>query len=174
MNLIRKLFAKDDDRAFVRPLYAAIVAQARMPHWYDQGEVADSIDGRFDMVSAILALVLIRIEALGREAAPTAVLLTEIFVEDMDGQLRELGIGDVVVGKHIGKMMSALGGRLGAYRACFVGAAPLAEALLRNLYRGIEPAPGALAHVEAGLHTLHAGLANRPLDHLLAGRIAAP
>jgi cytochrome b pre-mRNA-processing protein 3 len=43
-------------------------------------------------------------------------LLAELFVEDMDGQLREFGVNDVVVGKRIGKLMSVLGGRLGAYR----------------------------------------------------------
>ena len=47
-------------------------------------------------------------------------LLAELFVEDMDGQLREFGVNDVVVGKRIGKLMSVLGGRLGAYRGALV------------------------------------------------------
>jgi cytochrome b pre-mRNA-processing protein 3 len=56
-------------------------------------------------------------------------LLTELFVEDMDGQLRESGVGDVVVGKHIGKLMAVLGGRLGALRAALAaGDAELVEA----------------------------------------------
>src|SRR3546814_2060072 len=63
----------------------------------------------------------------------------------MDGQLREIGIGDIIVGKHIGRMMSMLGGRLGAYRAG-LAEGDLAPALVRNLYRGTAPAPAALAH----------------------------
>ena len=72
------------------------------------------------------------------EAATASVRLTERFVTDMDGQLRESGIGDIGVGKHIGKMMAMLGGRLGAYRDG-LAAGDLDTALRRNLYRGVEP-----------------------------------
>ncbi len=75
----------------------------------------DTIDGRFDMVAAMLSLALIRMETLGLQGEGAR--LTEIFVEDMDGQVRQIGFGDLVVGKQIGKMMSALGGRIAAYRA---------------------------------------------------------
>ncbi len=172
MNLFKRLFARDDDRASVRPLYAAIAAQARQPHWYVEGEVPDTVDGRFEMVTVILALVLIRLDAIGDAGAIPAALLAEVFVEDMDGQLRQLGMGDVVVGKHIGKMMSALGGRLGAYRAGLAGDAPIDEALVRNLYGGATPSPKALTHVEASARAILDGLSHRSLETLLAGNIA--
>ena len=172
MNLFKRLFVRDDDRAPVRPLYAAVAAQARQPHWYIEGEVPDTVDGRFEMVTVILALVLIRLDGLGEAAAAPAALLAEVFVEDMDGQLRQLGMGDVVVGKHIGKMMSALGGRLGAYRAGFAGDAPISEALERNLYAGSPPNAAAITHVEASARTILDGLNQRSLEMLLAGNIA--
>ena len=75
----------------------------------------DTVDGRFDMIAAVLAFVLIRLEQ-DPAAAATSAQVTERFVDDMDGQLRQMGIGDIVVGKHIGRMMSMLGGRIGAYR----------------------------------------------------------
>jgi cytochrome b pre-mRNA-processing protein 3 len=139
MNMIKRLFSKADDQQALRALYDAIVAQAREPHWYQAGEVADTIDGRFDMVSAILSLVLMRMEAIGEPANPPSIRLTEVFISDMDGQLRQLGIGDIGVGKHMGKMMSALGGRLGAYRDALVGSENLRDALVRNLYGGDAP-----------------------------------
>jgi cytochrome b pre-mRNA-processing protein 3 len=172
VNLFKRLFAREDDRASVRPLYAAIAAQARQPHWYVEGEVPDTVDGRFEMVTVILALVLIRLDAVGDAGAIPAALLAEVFVEDMDGQLRQLGMGDVVVGKHIGKMMSALGGRLGAYRAGLAGDAPIDEALVRNLYGGATPSPKALTHVEASARAILDGLSHRSLETLLAGDIA--
>jgi cytochrome b pre-mRNA-processing protein 3 len=172
VNLFKRLFVRDDDRASVRPLYAAIAAQARQPHWYVEGEVPDTVDGRFEMVTVILALVLIRLDAVGDAGAIPAALLAEVFVEDMDGQLRQLGMGDVVVGKHIGKMMSALGGRLGAYRAGLAGDAPIDEALVRNLYGGATPSPKALTHVEASARAILDGLSHRSLETLLAGDIA--
>jgi cytochrome b pre-mRNA-processing protein 3 len=136
--------------------------------------VADTIDGRFEMVTLMLSLVLIRLESDDDAGKAPSVHLTEIFVDDMDGQLREIGIGDVVVGKHIGRMMSALGGRLGAYRATFAdpGAEAAQEATLtRNLYRGEAPAPAAMAVIRAGLRVLIDEMARAPLDALLKGRL---
>jgi len=158
------ILKRDDETA---PLYAAVVARARLPHWYLEGAVPDTVDGRFDMVAAVLALVLLRLEA-DSAAAHAAARLTERFVEDMDGQLREIGIGDIIVGKHIGRMMAMLGGRLGAYRDALAGG-DLGPALVRNLYRGEPPAPPALTHVEGELARLHGRLAAMPLDDVLRG-----
>lgn len=171
LKALKKWFGVADERATVRPLYDAIIAEARMQHWYVEGQVADSIDGRFDMVNAVLALVLIRMEALGEDANMPSTLLAETFVTDMDGQLRELGIGDIVVGKHIGRMMGALGGRLGAYRQGFEPGGDPRDALLRNVYRGGAPDASALDHVETALKSLSGSLSHRSLADLLAGRL---
>ncbi len=169
MSLLASLFSRKDDRAPLRPLYAALVARARTPHWYEAGAVPDTLDGRFDMVTAMMSLALLRMEALG--LAGEGARLTEIFVEDMDGQVRQIGFGDLVVGKQIGRMMSALGGRLSAYRAGLAGEAPLGEAIVRNIFRGEAPAPAALAHVEAGLRAFAAALDTLPAEALLAGAL---
>lgn len=167
MQWIAKLFGTRDEEAL--PLYGAIVARARAPHWYEAGSVPDSIDGRFDMVATILAFVLLRLEEDPIAAGPSA-RLTERFVEDMDGQLREIGIGDIVVGKHIGKMMGMLGGRLGAYRDAS-DPAGLEAALVRNLYRGAAPGGAALGHARDSLLVLRTALAATPTDALLAGEL---
>ena len=151
------------------PLYNAVVLRGRAPHWYVEGGVPDTLDGRFDMIAAVLAAVLLRLETDPAGAA-TAARVTERFVDDMDGQLREIGIGDIVVGKHVGRMMSMLGGRLGAYRDA-LAASDLAPALVRNLYRGAAPAPDAVAHVAAALTALSRGLAATPLAAVIAGEL---
>ena len=162
-----KLFGSRDEAEL--PLYTAIIARARAPHWYEAGAVPDSIDGRFDMIAAILALVLLRFEGDPAAAAPSA-SLTERFIDDMDGQLREIGIGDVVVGKHIGKMMGMLGGRLGAYRDALAGG-DMDAALVRNLYRGVAPGTEALGHVRESLLTFRDALAAAPTAGLIAGEL---
>jgi cytochrome b pre-mRNA-processing protein 3 len=167
VHWIAKLFGSRDEAAL--PLYEAIVAQARAPHWYDAGAVPDSIDGRFDMVATILSLVMLRLEGEPAGAAPSA-SLTERFVEDMDGQLREIGIGDVVVGKHIGKMMGMLGGRLGAYRDGLAGG-DLDGVLVRNLYRGAAPDAGALSHVRESLLAFRDALAKAPAAAVIEGEL---
>lgn len=127
-------------------LWGWIVATARRPEWYLEHRVADSIDGRFDMVALVASLVMLELERRGRNRE--IVVLTERFVDDMDGSLRESGIGDPVIGKHVGRMVGALGGRLGVYRealAAGVDSDALAGALARNVYRGAAAAAAAPA-----------------------------
>ena len=163
---LRKLFASEPDpREARRPLWNAVVATARAPHWYAGGTVPDTLDGRFDMISLVLALVLHRIDD-DPEQGLAGVQLTELFVNDMDGQMRQIGFGDMVVGKQVGRMMSALGGRLGAYRAAD-GTVELREALIRNLWRGNAPAEAGLAHVMAEVAALRAALAATPVSELV-------
>jgi cytochrome b pre-mRNA-processing protein 3 len=135
MTFLSNLFRKrPDPRESLRPLWHRVVELSRDPAFYRDDGVADSVAGRFDMISAILALVLLHMERRG-DMAVESVLLTELFVADMDGQLRETGVGDVMVGKHLGKLMSVLGGRLGAMREALAEADEnrLAEALARNV-----------------------------------------
>lgn len=171
VSIFQRLFRSGDTRLPLRPLYAAVVAEAREPAWYREGAVPDTLDGRFDMVAAVLATVLIRLEGEGDAGREPAALVTELFVDDMDSQLRQQGIGDVVVGKHIGRMMSALGGRTGAYRIGLGEGGDLPAALVRNLYRGVEPSPAALASTATRLAALHGSLAAVPLDAILMGRL---
>lgn len=169
MPFLRDLFGRHASQNDLRNLYAAVVLRARQPHWYVEGGVPDTLDGRFDMVAAVLSFVLLRMEALG--ASEDSARVAEIFVDDMDGQLRQIGIGDLVVGKHIGRMMSALGGRLGAYRAALAGETSLEEALERNLWRGDAAPPGAVAHVATQLRRFAHDLDALDLKALRAARI---
>jgi cytochrome b pre-mRNA-processing protein 3 len=113
--LSRLLGTGPDPREAVRPLWHRVVELAREPSYYADCGVADTVAGRFDLMTAVLCAVMVRVEA--SEMRAESALLAELFVEDMDGQLREFGVNDVVVGKRVGKLMSVLGGRLGAYRS---------------------------------------------------------
>ncbi|WP_334184553.1 ubiquinol-cytochrome C chaperone family protein [Novosphingobium sp.] len=134
MSLLSRLVGKSSDpRAEVRPLWHRVVEIAREKPWYAQFGVADTVAGRFDAVTLVLALVMLRMERDKLLIEPS-VRLTELFVEDMDGQLRQSGVGDLVVGKRMGKLMSVLGGRIGALREALPqGDAALAEVLGRNM-----------------------------------------
>ena len=89
----------------------------------------------------------------------------------MDGQLRQIGVGDVIVGKHIGKMMAMLGGRLGAYRDSLSDDTAFDGALLRNLYRGVDPGTDAVTHVRESLAELHRLLEPVPVDRIASGNL---
>jgi cytochrome b pre-mRNA-processing protein 3 len=131
--LDRLLSATRDPREPVRPLWQRVVEQARAPEWYRDGGVADTLEGRFDMVTLVLALVVLRMERSAMLTPQTAPL-TEIFVEEMDGQLRQSGVGDLMVGKQIGRLMATLGGRMGALRtALAVPGDELGQVIARNV-----------------------------------------
>lgn len=149
-------------------LWHRVVELAREEHWYATRGVADTVEGRFDMVTAVTALVLIRLEREG--LVEEAARLTELFIDDMDGQLREAGVGDLVVGKSMGKLVSALGGRIGAYREGLAaqGDAVLADAAARNttMVEGAGPLP-----LAEGLRALAADIDRPSREDLLKGRI---
>lgn len=163
MSLLTRMFGSAGARDALEPLYRAVVARGRDPAWYREG-VPDTMDGRFDMIAAVLALVLLRLEAEGAAGRDPSVLLTEIFIDDMDGTLRQIGIGDYVVGKHVGRMMGALGGRLAAFRE-----GPFEAAVRRNIFHESPPSDDSVASVAGRLLRLAEALAATDLDTVLAG-----
>jgi cytochrome b pre-mRNA-processing protein 3 len=154
-------------------LYSAAVTAARDPWFYVSLGVPDTLDGRFDMVGLHVWLV---IRNLGRHAAPGPDLAQAVFdamFSDMDVNLREMGVGDLSVGKKNKQMWEAFHGRAAAYAAAMDDAAPgaLAEALGRNVWRG-DSTPEAAAWLAGWVRAQDAVLADTDLDALVVGRIA--
>lgn len=174
MSLLARIFGGNRERQSYRPLYNAIVNAGRDPAWYVEGQVPDTVDGRFDMIAAILALTLLRLEREQERTRDASVLLTEIFIDDMDGSVRQLGIGDLMVGKHVGRMMGALGGRLSAFRVEIEDEGDFRAPVLRNVFRDNAPSDAALDYVASRLRKLNDALKKTAVDALLAGRFPAP
>jgi Uncharacterized conserved protein len=174
VSLISRLLGKRSvSRETVRPLWHRVVEIAREPQWYAQCGVADTVPGRFDAVTLVLALVMLRMERDKLAGDDTliepSVRLTELFVDDMDGQLRQSGVGDLVVGKRMGRLMSVLGGRIGALREALAqDDAALIAALERNVTLN-ESADKALLAAE--VRRLHGQIDLLGNDGLLAARI---
>ncbi len=102
----------------ISTLYGMIVAQARLPCFYRDYAVADTVNGRFDLIVLHLALVLDRLaqdpasQSLGQG-------IFDRFCQDMDHNLREMGVGDLKVPKQMRRMGEAFYGRSQAYRAAW-------------------------------------------------------
>ena len=171
MSFLSRLFgAGTDPKEAIRPLWHAIVAEARLPDWYRICGAADTVEGRFDMITNVLAMVMLRMES-DDELLPATARLTELFVEDMDGQLRETGLGDPTLGKKIGKLMEAVGGRIGAYRHALAdGPDAVTEAVRRNVTLTSEDCASSMA---TALTALSDRLSGVTAKQLLAGEIAA-
>jgi cytochrome b pre-mRNA-processing protein 3 len=157
-------------------LYGEAVAAARQPVFFAGFGVPDTLDGRFDLVSLHTALLVCRI---ARDADPRAKDLAQAVFDamfaDMDVNLREMGVGDLAVGKRVKRMWEAFHGRAQAYdTALRAGDRPgLEAALARNVWRGEAP-DGAAARLAAVAWAADAALAAIPFAQLAAGRAAFP
>ena len=156
-------------------LYLALVRQAREPAFYAAHGVPDTLDGRFDMIVLHATLVLLRLKAAGASAGPLAQALFDILFADMDRSLREMGVGDMGVGKRVKQMGKAVYGRLAAYESGLAGEdAALEAAVARNLYGTVMPVPADVAAMGRYMRAAMAGLARQSLGDLAAGKVAFP
>ena len=175
MSILARLFGTvfssgPDPREEWRPLWHRVVAEARDPDWYRMCGVADSVEGRYNMITLVLTLVMLRLEDAG-DMGPATARLTELFVEDMEGQMREAGIGDPTVGKKINALMESMNGRIGAYRdGLRSDPKVLVEAVRRNVTMAQPDEAEALVQRMAALH---ARLERTSIDQLREGEIAA-
>jgi cytochrome b pre-mRNA-processing protein 3 len=157
-------------------LYGAAVTAARAPTLYTAIGVPDTLDGRFDMVSLYVFLVIRR---LVREAAPGPDLAQAVFdamFSDMDVNLREMGVGDLSVGRKVRAMWEAFHGRSAAYTAALNAGnmASFEAALSRNVWRGALPPVGAATALRHVALMAEAYLAARRLSTLMTGLIEIP
>jgi cytochrome b pre-mRNA-processing protein 3 len=110
--MILSLFRKPKLSEPVYAVYNAIVAQSRREIFYAQWGVADTLTGRFDMISLHAALVFRRLRSSERQSRDFSQNVFDCFFHDMDRSLREMGVGDLSVGKRIEKMGSLFYGML--------------------------------------------------------------
>jgi cytochrome b pre-mRNA-processing protein 3 len=170
-RFLSRLFStKPDPAEALRPLWHAIVREAREPAWYEGGGVADTVEGRFDAIALVTALVMIRMERDPPLREPSA-RLTELFVDDMSGQLRESGVGDLMVGKKVGMLVGTLAGRIEAYREGLAATddTALDAAIDRNV--SLASAEGT-ARVAERMRAMHARFGAMDSKKLLAGEIS--
>lgn len=176
--LLERLFRPRPTREAGKALYAAAVGQARMPALYQGLGAPDTAEGRFEIYSLHVMLLLDRLRAekgpdVGPEVGEVCQALFDTYLKDLDHALRELGVGDLSVGRKMRKLGEAFYGRGKSYDAAFAAlpdVGPLQALLGRTVYAGVDAAPasGLVAYVLAQRQVLAA----QPLEPLLAGQVA--
>jgi len=150
-------------------LFDALTEQARQPHWYVEGSVPDTLDGRFAVLASIVALALVRLEREGEKGDRLSVALTERFIHVMESEHRELGLGDPTLGKTVRKLVGMLGRRTELRRSATH--ANWAETVRESLYKD-DVGEGALRHSTAALKALAKRIEATPLADLEQGNIS--
>ncbi len=171
MSLLQRLhhfFIKPVVEPPVAELYAACVDQARQVEFYQDLQVADTIDGRFDLLLLHVFLLMYRLH----EAGALKQQLFDLMFADMDRNLREMGVGDMSVGKKIRPMISAFYGRGKAYqKALGESDGALAATLGRNLYGNRQVSPEILQHMTSYVRRAAASLENQNLADIMNGKV---
>ena len=169
--VLDRLFRPRAAHAVGRALYAQLVAQARTPDLYARFGAPDTVEGRFELYTLHLVLILERLRAAGGDlAAETAQALFDTYLKGLDDALREMGVGDLSVGKKMRKLGEAFYGRGKSYDAAFEALpdrARLVALLERTVYEGRDGAGARLLadYVADQREALRAA----PVERLLAG-----
>ena len=133
--MIKGMFGRSGPSQIVNDIYNLIVQQARDPKFYKELSVPDTIDGRFEMISLHAFLVLRRLRRSSMGASELSQALFDYMFQDMDLSLREMGAGDMGVGKRVKAMIQGFFGRVESYeKALADGQKTLEAALIRNVY----------------------------------------
>jgi cytochrome b pre-mRNA-processing protein 3 len=153
--------------------YSSVVEHARQPGFFLDCGVPDTVDGRFELICLHAFLYLHRLKREHRRTAALAQRFFDAMFADFDRSLREMGVGDLSVGREVKRMAQAFYGRVGAYEAGLAGEDPmLPAALARNLFGTAAPTPAHLELMAGYLRREAAQLSHQSTEALLAGNLS--
>jgi cytochrome b pre-mRNA-processing protein 3 len=153
--MFRALFARlTGDRRRGQALFSLAVEEARRTHWFVEGAVPDTVNGRFAVLATIVGLIAVRLERGGAEGEQASVGLTERMVESLDAEIREMGLGDPALGKQVRRLVGSVGARVERWRTLVDSDKGWTEEVRRSLYLDEEADPAAVAHSEKEVRAL--------------------
>lgn len=155
-----------------RDLYAAAVSQARSPGFYSQLGAADTSMGRFELYTLHVVLLTRRLKGKGEQARETSQALFNAYVDDLDIALREIGVGDLSMGKKMKKLGQAFYGRMSAFEAAMDGDSDLEALISRTVFE--ERGDGDAAAMAAYVRAADAELGAQADEALLGGVVKWP
>jgi cytochrome b pre-mRNA-processing protein 3 len=167
------LFRPNPEQRAAELAYHRIVEQARRPGFFLRGGVPDTVDGRFELICLYAFLYLHRLKGEQPRSARLSRRFVAAMFADFDRSLREMGTGDLSVGREVKRMAEGFYGRFAAYEeGLAAGDAALRPALARNLFGTTMPDPAQLAAMASYVRGQAAALRRQGTDALLAGEIA--
>ena len=170
--MLKRLFKPRPAARAGGALYLRAVDQARSPALYEALAAPDTVEGRFELYSLHVYLLLERLKEQGPQAAETGQALFDTYVKSLDDALREMGVGDLSVGKKMRKLGEAFYGRVKSYETAFADLpdpSALEALVARTVFADQAGAP--VAPFAAYVLRQREHLAGQPLESLLAGDV---
>jgi cytochrome b pre-mRNA-processing protein 3 len=167
------LFRRNPQQKAAELAYCRVVDQARQPGFFGEIGVPDTIDGRFELICLHAFLFLHRLKGDAPAAAQMGQRFVNAMFADFDRSLREMGTGDLSVGREVKRMAQALYGRIEAYETGLSGSdSVLKAALARNLFGTVPAAEPALGAMAGYVRREARRLREQPTARLLAGEVS--
>jgi len=152
-------------------LFAMLTTEARQPHWYVEGSIPDTIDGRFAVLATVVALTIVRLEQAGNVGNQVSVALMERFIEVMGAEHREIGLGDPTLGRQVRRLVGSLSRRVDEWRRELSGNTDWNKTARDSLYKeGVSS--DALRHSAGALTEFWSKLLETDLKGLATGELA--
>lgn len=170
---LRKLFRQSPEVEIARALYATTILAARRSEFYLRLEVPDTAEGRFEMLAICAFLVLHRLKHI-EDAKDLSQAYFDVMFDDIDANLRELGVGDLSVGKKVKKLAESFYGRIKAFETGLAeeNDTHLRETLLRTLFRDSTPSSEAVRSIAAYMRAEAENLNQQENTSLLTGNVS--
>ncbi len=169
---LKALFRERPTAAAGKALYGRAVAQARNPEFYVELGAPDTPEGRFEIYTLHVLLLVLRLKGRGQVANETVQALFDAYVESLDIALRELGVGHNSVGKKMKKLGRAFYGRVSNWEKALGAGDDLAPLVARTVYEGQPQAdPGPVVAYAIAVRAL---LSEQSDERLLAGEVEWP
>ncbi len=172
--MLKRLFRQSPAYAAGQSLYREAAGKARDPDLYLRAEAPDTVEGRFELYMIHVILLAMRLRGEGRRAQETSQVMFDAFLRGLDDAMREMGVGDLSVGKKMRKLGEAFYGRAKGYAAAIDTPDELRALIARTLFAEAPDADRRAAPMAAYVARAHAALAVQPLDALLEGRATFP
>lgn len=168
--------AAEPEPSAAHHLYERLVQHARFPLYYQDLGVADTPEGRFEILALHVGLTIRRLYHIESDGPAVGQALFDLMIADLDDNLRELGVGDLSVGKQVKRLASQFYARLAVLNEAFEdgGTERLGPMLTANVFGSEKAEPVAVSHLAAILAALEKALDRQPLDALKSGQITLP
>ena len=175
--MIFALFRRSANARVIERLHGEIMAGVRQPALYLDFGVADTFEGRFDVLALLTLLVVRQLAQMPAPGPDMAQDLTDKMFAELDAAMREMGVGDLAVPKRIKKLAAGFLGRRKAYESALAAGGPdeLRAALARNVY-GVDADQAApeVARLARYVTSLQVFLAQVPMTAFVEGPLQLP
>ncbi|NKB45999.1 MAG: hypothetical protein GKS03_17190 [Alphaproteobacteria bacterium] len=175
MGLINSIREARRNADVSNSLYLGAVGQARSPVFFASFGVPDTVDGRFDLIIIHIMLLVRRLRQNGKAAADVSQSLLNLMFADMDRNLREMGVGDLSVGRQVKKMAKAFYGRAETWETAIdEGTDKVGSALAETVYRSVDVPAEAISSLASYVMAADSHLAGQTIEGLVQGDVDFP